>query len=265
MFAKQSALSIHADQIRRSSLARVRSERAGVSSEIARKVVHEVSNPLAIIKNYLRILGMKLSKQNIAQDEISIINKEIDRIAHILSALTSFSKTEPLKAEPVDVNTILSDLIKITRESLQKHSGIEVHMDLNPSVPHIISDENSIKQIFVNLIKNAAEALGGGGNLYIKTRHISGSIEGVSAQGNGADFGYVEVTISDDGPGIPDEIRSRLFDPFVSSKGGGHSGLGLSIVHNIVRSMHGTITCESEEGKGAAFIIAIPIINKNKS
>ena len=265
MFARQAALSIHADQIRRSSLTRVRTERAGVSSEMARKVVHEVSNPLTIIKNYLRILGMKLSKQNIAQDEISIINKEIDRIAHILTALTSFSKTAPLKAAPVDVNAVLSDLIKITRESLKKHSGIEVHMDLNPSLPDIISDENSIKQVFVNLIKNAAEAMGGGGNLYIKTRHISGRIEGDSTPGNGADPGYVEVTISDDGPGIPDEIRSRLFDPFVSSKGGGHSGLGLSIVHNIVRSMNGTITCESEEGKGAAFIISVPIINNSKS
>ncbi|SPD73070.1 putative signal transduction protein [uncultured Desulfobacterium sp.] len=265
MFARQAALSIHADQIRRSSLTMVRTERAGVSSDIARKVVHEVNNPLTIIKNYLKILGIKLNKQNIAQDEISIINKEIDRIGRILGVLSSFSRNEKLKAESVDVNAVLSDLIKITRESLQEHSKINIHMDLSSSLPNISSDEDRMKQIFVNLVKNASEAMSGGGNLYIKTRLISGRLDGDVTQGNGARLGYIEVTISDDGPGIPDEIKSRIFDPFVSSKGGGHSGLGLSIVNNIVRSMNGTITCESEGGKGAAFIVALPIINKNKS
>ena len=107
---------------------------------------------------------MKLAKQNIAQNEIGILNKEIDRIAHILRALTSFSESDVREKGPVDINALLSDLVKITKESLRKHSGIDVHLDLKHSLPTVISDENSIKQILVNLIKNAAEAMREGGN-----------------------------------------------------------------------------------------------------
>ena len=265
MYAKQSALSLHADQIRSAPLKKIQSERVGASSDMARKVVHEVNNPLGIIKNYLKILGMKLAKQNIAQDEIAILNKEIDRIAHILQSLTSFSGSEALKIGSVDVNTLLAELVKITRESLKKHSGIEVHMDLKKSVPTVSSDENSLKQVFINLVKNAAEAMPEGGNLYIKTRHISSRLGGESVPDELDDQGYVEIIISDDGPGIPDEIRSRVFDPFVTSKGGSHSGVGLSIVHHLVKSLNGTLACESDKGKGTSFKIAIPISTNLKS
>ncbi len=260
LFSKQAALALHADQVRRAPLTKIQSERAGASSDIARKVFHEVNNPLSIIKNYLKILGLKLAKQNIAQDEIAILNKEIDRIAHILRALTSFSESEVQKTGPVDVNAVLSDLVKITKDSLQKHSGIEVHVDLKHSLPTVVSDENSIKQVFVNLIKNAAEAMNEGGNLYIKTRHISSRFEEASLTEGGDKQGYVEITLKDDGPGIPEEIKSRLFDPFVTSKGGGHSGLGLSIVHNLVKALNGTLTCESEKGKGTCFKIGLPVV-----
>jgi len=260
LFSKQAALSLHADQMRRVPLTKIQSERAGASSDIARKVFHEVNNPLTIIKNYLKILGMKLAKQNIAQDEISILNKEIDRIAHILRALTSFSESDVREKGPVDVNAVLSDLVKITKESLRKHSGIDVHLDLKHTLPTVISDENSIKQILVNLIKNAAEAMREGGNLDIKTRHISSHLEGDPAPEGVESKGYVEITLKDDGPGIPDEIKSRLFDPFVTSKGGGHSGLGLSIVHNLVKALNGTLTCESDKGNGTCFKIGLPIV-----
>lgn len=265
LFSRQAALALHADQMRRAPLTRIQSERAGASSDIARKVFHEVNNPLGIIKNYLKILGLKLSKQDIAQEEIAIINKEIDRIAHILRALTSFSESEIQKTGPVDVNAVLSDLVKITKESLRRHSGIEVHLDLKYLLPTIISDENSIKQIFVNLIKNAAEAMQQGGNLYIKTRHISSHFDGDPVPEGEDSQGYVEITIKDDGPGIPDEIKSRLFDPFVTSKGGDHSGLGLSIVHNLVRALNGTLTCESEKGKGTCFKVGLPLVINKKN
>jgi putative nucleotidyltransferase with HDIG domain len=260
LFSKQVALSLLSERMRHSPLTKIQTERAVASSDIARKVVHEVNNPLSIIKNYLKILGLKLAKQNIIQDEISIINKEIDRISHLLRALTSFSESKTKKTESVDVNLVLMDLAKITRESLRKHSGVEVHLDLKYSLPTIRSDEDSIKQIFVNLIKNAAEAMPEGGNLYITTRHITSHIGGNFLPSNNADSQeYVEVIIRDDGQGIPDEVKSRLFDPFVSTKGANHSGLGLSIVHNLIKSLNGTLTCESERGKGTCFKIGFPI------
>jgi len=259
MFCRQAAISIYSDQMRRIPLKIIQTERAGASSVIARKVVHEVNNPLGIIKNYLKILGIKLSAQNIAQDEIGIINKEIDRIANILRTLTSFTETEVKSTGPVVVNAVLDDLVKITKDSLRNDSGVKVHLDLNDSLPTIISNEDSLKQVFINIIKNAAEAMEGG-NLYIKTLHISSNLEGVPGGEQGEQLGYVEISIEDDGPGIPDEILSRLYDPFVTSKdSGGHSGLGLSIAHNLVKALKGTLTCESEKGKGTCFKVSLPV------
>ncbi len=258
MFTRQAALSLHAEQMRRSPLNKIQTERVGASSDIARKVVHEVNNPLGIIKNYLKIFGIKLSAQNIEQDEISIINKEIDRITHILRSLTSFTENEGVHTGPVDVNAVLTDLVKITKESLLEHSGIELHLDLNDSCPTVISDENRLKQVFINLIKNAAEAMDGG-NIYIKTRYISSHLEGMPVHKPEEVRGYVEISIEDDGPGIPEGIQSRLFDPFVTSKGSGHSGLGLSISHNLITALNGTLTCESEKEKGTIFKIGLAV------
>ena len=258
IFSKQAALSLHADQLRRTPLKKIQTERAGASSIIARKVVHEVNNPLGIIKNYLKILGIKLSAQNVAQDEIAIISKEIDRIAHILRTLTTFTENEVQPTGSMDLNKLLSDLVKITKDSFRKDSGIEVHLDLNDALPRVMSDENRLKQVFINLIKNAAEAMDGG-NLTIGTRYLSSHIGGKSAGPKIEHQGYVEITIEDDGPGIPDEILPRLFDPFVTSKGSGHSGLGLSIAHNLIQALNGALTCESEKGKGTCFKICLPV------
>jgi len=258
IFSRQAALSLHADQLRKAPLKKIQTERAGASSVIARKVVHEVNNPLGIIKNYLKILGIKLSAQNIAQDEIGIISKEIDRISHILRTLTTFSENEVRPTEPVDINKLLNDIVKITKDSLRKNSGIEVHLDLNDSLPRVMSDEDRLKQVFINLIKNAAEAMEGG-NLTLGTRYLSSHLDDKSAGPQTETQGYVEIIIEDDGPGISDEILPRLFDPFVTSKGKGHSGLGLSIAHNLVEALNGTLICESEMGKGTRFIICLPV------
>ena len=94
-----------------------------------------------------------------------------------------------------------------------------------------------------------------GGNLYLKTRHLGAPPKG------GEGHGYVEVTVGDDGPGIPDTIKRRIFEPFVSSKGATHSGLGLSIVLNLVNGLNGSIVCQSEEGKGTRFKIELPAEN----
>jgi signal transduction histidine kinase len=102
-------------------------------------------------------------------------------------------------------------------------------------------------------MKNASEAMTKGGNLYLKTRRRGTSLEGSESRG------FVEVTVGDDGPGIPDELKIRIFEPFVSSKGGGHSGLGLSIVFNLINGLNGSIVYQSEEGKGTRFIIELPV------
>ena len=260
MFANQAALSLHADHLRQSRLKEIQSERLSASSALSRKVIHEVTNPLNIIKNYLKILDIKMSEQDMAQDEIRIINEEIDRIALLIRELSDFSKERVSKKEPVDVNDLLSDLVKITKEYLLKDFTIKLHLDLKPSLPTIMTEKSDLKQVLMNLLQNAVEAMVGGGDLHIQTRRISIPL-GRHLESH--EEGYVEITISDNGIGIPDEIKSRIFEPFFSSKGGSHSGLGLSIVHNIIKALNGTITCESSKDKGTVFKIELPIAHSN--
>jgi nitrogen-specific signal transduction histidine kinase len=153
----------------------------------------------------------------------------------------------------VDINALVNDLVKLTAESLMKGKKVAVHVDLDPALPKLMSERDALKQILINLMKNASEAMTNGGNLYFKTRHRDTPLEG------GESRGFVEVTVSDDGPGISDEMKKRIFEPFVSSKGGGHSGLGLSIVLNLINGLNGSLVCQSEEGKGTRFKIELPV------
>ena len=268
MFTNQAAIVLHIECLRQGRLKVIQSERLSASSELSRKVVHEVNNPLGIIKNYLKILDVKLSGQDIVQDEIRIINEEIDRVALLLRELSYFSKERIRKNEPVDINDLLSDLSKITKESLFKHFKVELDLDLEFSLPTIMAEKSGLKQVFINLIKNATEAMDRGGRLHIQTRHIYTSLEKhiLNEELHKEKCqGYVEISISDNGTGIPDDIKSRLFEPFVSSKGKGHPGLGLSIAYNTIKAFNGTIMCEGNENGGTTFRIELPITYIKKS
>ncbi len=254
MFADEAALALRAEQLRQEQLKRIQAERAEASFALARKIVHEVNNPLGIMKNYLKLLAIKLKNQNIAQDEIGILNEEINRVSALLGGLTAFSESNSHQAAPVDLNVLIGDLLKLTQESLMAPKKVLVHTDLDPELPALKSDGDRLKQILINLVKNAVEAMEAGGNLFLTTRYRNTFSE---AEGSG---GYVEVSVCDDGPGISDEMQRRLFEPFESSKGGGHAGLGLSIVLNLLKNLNGSIVCESEAGKGTCFKIELPIV-----
>lgn len=265
MLVDQTAVAIRVLHSKRFQLKEIQSERLGASSSMARRVIHEVNNPLGIIKNYLRILGMKLSSANMAQDEIKILNEEIDRVAQILRNLNGDSEDWVRKIEVIDVNAVLSDILKITQESLLNHFNVQLHFDAEPELPTIMADKSCLKQVFINLMKNAFEAMPDGGNLHIRTRHISSRLGGGLSDGDYEYQGYVEITISDDGPGISPEIKTRLFEPYASTKRGNHSGLGLSIVHSIIQTIKGTISCESEAGDGTTFRISLPTAYTDKA
>ena len=259
LFMKQASVALHSNLLRRQNMQKIQSEGAIASSDMARRVAHEVNNPLSIIKNYLKILSMKLAAESVAQDEIRIIDEEIDRIALILRTLTAFSRSRTPKLENVDINALLTDLVKITKDSLAEKAGITIHTDLEPSIPNPVSEKDGLKQVFINLMKNAAEAMPAGGNIYLSTRRISiGLDEGAAETRNGV-HSYVEIIFRDDGPGIADEIKERLFEPFVTSKKEGHSGVGLSIAFQTIKALRGTLTCESEKGIGTTFKISLPV------
>jgi two-component system cell cycle sensor histidine kinase/response regulator CckA len=128
-----------------------------------------------------------------------------------------------------------------------------------------MADKNRMKQVFNNLIMNAAEAMPHGGNLEISTRYVIDYFDVNLDSNDDRALGHAEITIKDDGPGIVDTVKSKLFEPYVTTKGHGHEGLGLSIVHSNVIELNGTLTCESENNKGTRFKLVFPIIHNEFS
>ena len=262
MFANHVAWCLYVDEVKRTQARIIYTERMEACLRFARELVHEVNNPLSIIKNYLKVLSLKLPAKSDASNDLKIIGEEIDRVADLVKNLYNFSKPEVKHYELLDINLILSNLLQILSKAILIPSKIEVQFFSDPSLPKIVSDENGLKQVFLNLIKNAAEAMPKGGTITIRTAPVEP-----------ADFdlgvvdrtfsGGIKVTVSDNGPGIPDQIMARLFEPFTTSKGAGHSGLGLSIVHSIIRELNGSITCESHKNVGTTFKIILPLSSKN--
>jgi nitrogen-specific signal transduction histidine kinase/HD-like signal output (HDOD) protein len=259
MFTNQAAVAIHLDRIRKRQEALLQTERITAFSDMARKVNHEVNNPLGIIKNYLKILGMKLAKEDPVQHELVIINEEIDRISLIVSELSHFNTPRMRQIEKVDINSLLSDLTSITKKSLAPGNRITFHMNLDSSLPEIMTEKNSLKQAMINLIKNAIEAMPEGGSIFITTQHHSNTQKEPQRVDCIHGKTHIEIAIRDDGPGLPDSIKRRLYEPHTSTKGKGHFGLGLPLVYSTIMGLNGTIHCESTSEKGTSFRILLPL------
>ena len=217
----------------------------------AREVVHEVSNPLSIIKNYVHILSTKLEDQGVS-DELNLIREELDRAGDILVKLPGITDrpTAESGAELINVNNVITDLLKVFRASTFVANRIESNTQLDEQMEAIACDRSALKQVLTNLIKNASEALPDAGHIVVSTQG--------RVNFNGKSF--VEIVVEDNGPGIPDEVQANLFNPVETTKGGTHAGLGLAIVKNIIDDLGGNISCRSNAGSGTRFEILIPRI-----
>jgi putative nucleotidyltransferase with HDIG domain len=216
--------------------------------DAARKVAHEVNNPLAIIKNYLGVLDDKVAKQAPLGSEMTIINEEIARVGKIVN---EFAGLQPALPEGgVEVNRVIHEVVRLFRDSRFMPASVQI-VGLLPDQPCLIAGSpDTLKQILVNLIKNAIEAMPQGGTIEVANNghvHRDGRL-------------YMELDVRDTGPGIPEPVLARLFLPVQSSKGGKARGLGLNIVHGLVKKMQGTITCRSGKN-GTAFELLFPISN----
>lgn len=211
----------------------------------SRKIVHEASNPLSIIKNYLGVLDDKLARQEPVGAELSILNEEIDRVGSIIKEFARV--TPPAPDTLIDINKLINDIVRLFRESRFLPPTVHIAAVV-PDEPSTISGTSGVvKQILVNLIKNAVEALSKGGRIEVINNGIT--------QRGGAE--YFSLQVRDNGPGLPDEVLAKLFSPVRSSKAGDNRGLGLSIVHGLVQKLQGSITCKSS-ALGTVFEILLP-------
>jgi len=212
-----------------------------------RKIIHEVNNPLTIINNYLEILSLDMDKDSKNKLHIETIKSEMDRVSEILLQLKD-DQTEMLDEQPmVNINSIISKLVDIFKPTFYKLNQITSQLELDPDLPLISTNQNKFKQIITNLLRNSAEALPESGTITIKTkaRVILNNKQ------------YIEITVSDNGSGIPENILDHLFSPVESTKGANHSGLGLTIVNKLTMELKGSISYSSSDHGGAKFIILL--------
>jgi signal transduction histidine kinase len=215
--------------------------------EASRRVVHEVNNPLSIIKNYLSVLDSKLERQEPVSAELSILNEEIDRVGQLVGSLTEIQPRVD-SAPAADVARVVDDVLRLFRTTNFIPANVEIVVSMADADSRIEGDPDILKQILVNLVKNAIEALSGsGGRIEIANRgHV-----------NRERRLYLELVVSDTGPGLSREVLANLFSAVKSTKEGPHHGLGLSIVHSLVKKLNGHIACRSGT-TGTSFEILLP-------
>ena len=245
-FATIAARTIDSFRTLRDCSGGIEAELARHFEQKARKVVHEVVNPLSIINNYLQIVSQKLGGDTGVSRELDILKEEISRVERIIRRLGDHAE-QPPTAETVNVNSVIEGMMALYGESLFEANGIVVDSYLAPEAPVARADRDRLKQILLNLLKNSAEAMPQGGRLRIATRVID----------SGQPGGTVEIQLSDTGPGMPPDVIECLFQPLDPGRRPEHSGVGLSIVASLVEQLGGTISCQSYPEKGTDFTIRL--------
>lgn len=222
-------------------------EKWALVGKLAAGVAHSVRNPLTSVKMRLFSMERDLVLTSSQKEDFEVISEEIRHIDTIVGNFLEFSRPPRLKIQPVSPSDLVDAAISLLKHRLESYNvTLEVHREHR--LPAINGDPDQLKEVIVNLLANACEALIDGGLILIKeTAHLS----------DDADAG-ITIEVADQGPGIPNEIRDRIFQPFFSTKEEG-TGLGLSIARRIVNEHGGSLELVSESGQGARFVITLPM------
>jgi PAS domain S-box-containing protein len=221
----------------------IQSEKMAAIGQLAAGIAHELRNPLAIVMNALYDIQHVLDGgcSEVAED-LRIAEEEIGRAQAIIKNLLEFSRETGAELDQLDVNELLTRTLQLMQKYLQDN-GVRVTTELG-DIPSCVANQNAMRQILLNLITNAVQAMPDGGELTLRTTRGQDSIR---------------LEVRDTGVGIPAEHLQDIFNPFYTTKAPGQgTGLGLSVVHTILQRYHGEIRVASEVGVGTTFTIDLP-------
>ncbi len=227
----------------------VRSERLAAVGQMAAMITHEIRNPLSSIGLNTELLEEELAGLSEPPAEVAqlcrAITTEVDRLTAITDEYLQFARLPKPKLHPERVEPILLNLAEFEREGLAAR-GVELELDVPDGSPAVMADDAQLRQALLNLMRNAADALGeiGGGRIRLRVAHDP-------------EAAAVDIAVEDNGPGIAEDMSGRLFEPFFSAKEGG-TGLGLAMTHQIVREHDGYIRVDSRPGHGTTFTVTLP-------
>ncbi len=219
----------------------IKNEKLGIAGQLAASIAHEIRNPLTAIKGFLKLAyqgAMKL------EDIYPILDIEINRIETIASELMFLGKPATSEIKEINIGKILLDVYTLM-QSQANLDNVAINLDTYDNNLYALCNVDQMKQVFINLVKNAIEAMDNGGIINMEAR---------------LDGEWIVVTIKDNGKGIPNEIKNKLGEPFYTTKEKG-TGLGLVICYNIIAEHKGEIDFVSENGVGTTFIIRLPLAN----
>jgi len=244
------------DRTIQNSLQEVVAEREQLAAlgHIAAGIAHEVKNPLGGIRGAAELVAMRSSDPK-TREAAELVVREVDRIAQLVDDLMVFARGEKLRLEPLNLHRVLDDVLDLLAlDPLGRHVSVERAYD--PSIPEILGDRDRLTQVFLNLGRNALQALGArGGTLAISTRTI---LERRFTLENGSRVPAIAVEFHDTGPGIPEEVLEDVMTPFFTTRPGG-TGLGLALSRHWVARHGGTLRIESAPGQGTTVRVSLPL------
>jgi PAS domain S-box-containing protein len=222
-------------------------EHRALLGEFSAVFAHEVRNPINNISTGLQYLEMELTPDDPNLDIVHRAREDCNRLSRLMASLLEFSKPFAPNFEVVDLRLLIQRLMDRWRAAFSR-AGVEARLEVEAHLPSVWGDPQLLEQVFTNLISNAVDAMSAQGGVLTLRSQIGATVSG---------HGQIEIMVSDTGPGIPDEIHTRIFEPFVTTKSQG-TGLGLAFTKRIVTAHRGTITLETYVG-GTIFHILLPI------
>jgi signal transduction histidine kinase/CheY-like chemotaxis protein len=228
---------------------------------LAGGMAHDFNNILTVISGYGELLKNRLEEGGKPWSYADQIENAVGKAASLTQRLLAFSRNQIIHPKPLKLNHVITNLEKIL--ALLVTEDIELQFDLDPADPTVMADSGQLDHVLINLVTNARDAMPRGGRIIIKTGEVTleENSPRLHAQENAGN--YAVVTVSDNGIGMTEQIKERIFDPFYSTKEVGKgTGLGLSMAYGIVQNHHGLIEVETEPGKGTSLSIYLPMIEQ---
>lgn len=228
----------------------IHKEKIAALGQMAAGVAHEIGNPLSSLSSILRSFAADPGRDGGREEKLRIMQDQIERIANIVREMVDFSRPPSFGRSLVHVNEVLRTAIGIARYD-GRFQGVHVITSFDSEIPALKMDGDRLLQVFLNILLNAADAMGGSGTLTLSSRREVRS---------------VSVLFGDNGPGIPEDALPKIFEPFYTTKDVGKgAGLGLSVSHGIMQGMGGSIRAENQAGGGSLFTVGIPLTDAGGS
>ncbi|MBN1957707.1 MAG: PAS domain-containing protein [Desulfuromonadales bacterium] len=234
-------------------------DRLSMVGTMAAGLAHEIKNPLSGIKGSAQLLAMEFDSHSELQEHTQLIVREVERINRIIEELLNLSRPRTVESERVNLSRLLDEIVRLQKHAVMER-GVQIRLQLDPSIPEIPGDHDLLVRLFLNLIKNACEATADNSKVLVESR-IEAEYH-LSLPGN-APTPMVQVNIYDQGPGIPKAELQKVFTPFYTTKIGG-SGLGLAICQKIVTDHDGLLHFNERSEGGTLTRVSLPLRHHNQ-